>query len=95
MKLVESPPDKSFFNVEIWPKMFFSSEYLNSTQAFLIKFLKIMLFEIKLKIRHPGIDIIFQHLWAKNGHVFIFECNKNFKMLVLLEIWVLLEGESY
>ena len=36
--------------------------------------------------------IFFQSLWAKNGHFVTYELIKIFKMRVLLEFWLLLEG---
>ena len=50
---------------------------------------------VKLQIRLAGINIFLPFLWAKNGHFLTFNVIKNFKMRVLLEIRVLLEGEPH
>ena len=50
---------------------------------------------VKLQIRLAGINIFSPFLWAKNGHFLTFNVIKNFKMRVLLEIRVLLEGEPH
>ena len=50
---------------------------------------------VNLPKRLAGINIFFHFSWAKNGHFLTFKVIKNFKMRVLLEIRVLLEGESY
>ena len=50
---------------------------------------------VNLPKRLTGINIFFHFLWAKNGHFLTFKVIKNFKMRVLLEIRVLLEGESF
>ena len=48
-----------------------------------------------LQIRLADINIFSPFLWAKNGHFLTFNVIKNFKMRVLLEIRVLLEGEPH
>ena len=50
---------------------------------------------INLPKRRAGSNIFFQFSLAKNGHFLTFNVIKNFKMKVLLEIRMLLEGESY
>ena len=50
---------------------------------------------VNFQIRLVGINIFFQFSWAKNNHFLTFNVIKNFKMRVVLEIRVLLEGESY
>ena len=53
------------------------------------------LLTVNLPKRLEGINIFFQFSWAKNGDFLTFNVIKNFKMRVVLEIRVLLEGESY
>ena len=50
---------------------------------------------VKLQIRLADIIILYQFLQAKMGSFLDFYVKKQFKMRVLLEIRVLLEGEPY